>query len=90
MGKKLAKALDLPEQAFGQCRVTVCGQERLWVENHRGLLEYGQTRIRFARQQGELAIIGKDLSLEQSGLGQAQVCGRIFALSYSGGHGDAQ
>ena len=43
---KTARIFDLPgEPALGVPRVTVTGTARVHVENHRGLLEYGEEQI---------------------------------------------
>lgn len=46
-------------------RVTAFGSHRLLVENHRGLLDFSDTRVRLATRQGSLCVIGERLCLSQ-------------------------
>ncbi len=44
--KKTADIFDLPgEVLYGEPRVTVTGTDKVHIENHRGLLEYGAGEI---------------------------------------------
>lgn len=57
-----ADLLELPKDVFHDVpRVTLVGGLQLFVENHLGILEFSESRIRLAHSGGELQILGKRL-----------------------------
>ena len=59
---KVVKSLDLPKDLiFDLPRTTMIGDMQLYVENHIGLLEFSDTKIRLHTRAGELFIYGADL-----------------------------
>ncbi|MBS3994913.1 MAG: sporulation protein YqfC [Alkaliphilus sp.] len=49
--------LDLP-------RITLVGNLQLYIENHRGLIEYSNQRIRIYTKNGIMRIMGKNLVIK--------------------------
>lgn len=43
--EKAARKMDLPGQIAGQARVDIRGFREVYIENHQGLLEYGDNEI---------------------------------------------
>ena len=61
--KRLADALELQHDvALNLPVLHLTGSERLLMENHRGLLEYGRGKIRIASTAGVVEIEGQDLA----------------------------
>ncbi|MGI9950811.1 sporulation protein YqfC [Moorellaceae bacterium AZ2] len=61
---RLARFLDLPQDAVLDLpRLTLVGNSRLILENHRGLLVYSRELIRIKVTAGEIEIDGEDLML---------------------------
>ncbi len=59
---KIVKSLDLPKDLiFDLPRTTMIGDMQLYVENHIGLLEFSDTKIRLQTRAGELFIYGTSL-----------------------------
>lgn len=88
--KHAARQLDIPyELVGGTPRITAWGNERLWVENHQGILEYSTKRARFKTMTGEIAILGEGFIFEYSGAGSACITGRIDSISISEAVADA-
>ena len=57
-------ALLWPEDLMGRCaRVTAIGSGRLLIENHTGLMELSETRVRLNTGMGPLTVTGEDLRL---------------------------
>ena len=80
-GTKQRVFWDLPlDLRAGVARVTALGFDLAVVEHHDGLLEYSQTRVRFATGEGELLIIGQNLVLDSDGTGDARITGRIASI----------
>lgn len=62
--RKSAPALDwLCDMSGHAARVTSIGNRRLLVENHRGILEFGNQCITLATGCGNLQVEGEDLNL---------------------------
>ena len=81
-------ALLWSRDMLGFCaRVTVVGSARLLVENHTGLLELTDARIRLNTGCGPIAISGEGLKLCDARPRAAIVSGRIHRidLPYKGG-----
>lgn len=59
-----ADALDIPEDVLlGSERIVITAGKRAVVENHRGILAYGEERIVICLPRGKLAINGAGLRL---------------------------
>lgn len=69
--------LDLP-------KLILIGQKELWLENHRGIIEYSQTVIRVNSTVGQITIKGNGLMLKNLKTDQMMVEGTISAVSIEG------
>lgn len=49
--------LDLP-------RITLVGNVQLYIENHRGVISYDESRVRLSVKSGEIIIRGEQLQIE--------------------------
>ena len=79
--EELADQLDLPgDAAAGQVRVTMIGTARVLVENHRGLLAYGENAVEIRRTGGLLRIRGDGLLLKAMDREAILVAGTIFGV----------
>ncbi len=68
----------------GTVRATLVGNGRMYVENHDGLLEVNESRIRIRTRYGELLITGMHLVMDTDGAGMICINGQIAALAVSG------
>ena len=60
----LEERLDLPEEAVaGAAKLTVTSGRRAFIENHRGVLEYGTERIVVGTESGKLILSGTELGI---------------------------
>jgi sporulation protein YqfC len=76
--KRLADALELQHDvALNLPVLHLTGSERLLMENHRGLLEYGRGKIRIASTAGVVEIEGQDLAIKSVGRDEVLVTGGI-------------
>lgn len=79
----LAEMLALPEYALlGAAKVTVTAGKRLLVENHRGVLSYGDAQIIVRLPRGKLSVSGSALSLLVMTSEQLLIGGRIQTLEW--------
>ena len=60
----LADKLDIPADALGSVKLSLCGRSRLLVENHRGIITYNDNIIEIDCGSVKLAVRGDALRLE--------------------------
>lgn len=64
MGGKWIDSLDLPEEPIpGQPLVEIAGSNRVLIEHHCGVTEYGRNQICVKVKYGKLCVQGKGLEL---------------------------
>ncbi len=68
--------LDLP-------KITLVGNVQLFIENHRGILEYTPEGIRVSIAEGEVAVTGENLILRNILPDELCVEGKIFSLKFN-------
>lgn len=80
--QRLAEGMELPgEAAPGLPLVEICGQRRVLIENHRGVLSYGRELIRVCVSYGAVEVRGCGLELARMTREQLVICGRIDSVS---------
>lgn len=67
--------LDLP-------RVILLGNLQLYIENHKGIIEYSKNRIRVNTKNGILRITGKDLLIKTIVTEEIIICGSIDTMEF--------
>lgn len=67
--------LDLP-------KITLIGNLQLYIENHKGIIEYSKQRIRINTNIGILRIIGKDLTIRTIVTEEIIVVGEIEIVEF--------
>lgn len=83
-------ALVWPRDLSGACaRVTAIGSDRLLVENHTGILELTDSRVRLCTGAGPICVTGRGLSLCQARPGALIVKGQIQRVELPCEGGDA-
>lgn len=62
--QKVSDVLDLPgDIVLNLPKVTLIGDVKAFIENHRGILEYTTSRIRIHTTAGELTVYGDKLRI---------------------------
>jgi sporulation protein YqfC len=80
--RRVAQELDIPYDLIdGTPRITAWGNERLWIENHTGILEYSPKRARFNSDLGEIVVAGEGFVFEYNGSGSACISGKIASVA---------
>ncbi len=80
--KLLVDGADLPGEGLpGQPVLELYGQERVLMENHGGILEYGPERIRAKVNFGSICVCGSDLHLCRMQGRQLVIMGKIEGIS---------
>jgi len=62
---EFANILEIPEDIFlNMPKITFIGSIQVYIENHRGVIEYTSEKLRVAVTGGEIEILGEDLVLK--------------------------
>ncbi len=81
--EKAADFFDLPQEVVaGMPRITVTGCRRVMVENHRGILEYGDREIQINGGRMVLTVRGSGLELRSLNTSELLVTGRITGMDF--------
>lgn len=80
--QRLAEEMDISQEAVpGLPLVEICGEKRVLIENHRGVLSYGSEGIHVCVSYGEVVVRGCGLELAKMTREQLVICGRIDSVS---------
>jgi len=78
---RLASRLDIPAEAISAApRITISGGDRVLIEGHRGLLEFGEERIAAAGAGCTILIRGEKLRMRAMSGRDLIVTGRLWAV----------
>ena len=81
--EKAADAFELPaDTVAGVPKVTITGGNRVLVENHRGILEYGREFIAVNGGKVKLCINGDSLELLAMSRGELLIKGTIYSTEF--------
>ncbi|MDD3394803.1 MAG: sporulation protein YqfC [Anaerotignum sp.] len=79
----VSDALDLPKEIMLDLPlISLTGREEITVENHKGILTYGEESIRVGTKAGILCIRGQDLGLKQLTAEVLVITGKLVALEF--------
>jgi len=80
---RAADLFDLPaEVVAGEPRITVTGSRRLVVENHKGLMEYGENEIGINCGRIILKIKGEELEIRAMNSEELLITGTFFGIDF--------
>lgn len=68
--------LDLP-------KITLIGNLQLYIENHKGIIEYGNLRIRINTNAGILRVLGKNMVIKNIVTEEIIIVGEIESLEFT-------
>lgn len=81
--RKLVGALQLPDDlAKGKILVSMHGQERVWIENFKGISSYSPQEIRLLARGTCICIQGEHLEITTYTKEEIAIEGRILSLSF--------
>lgn len=79
----VSEALDLPKEIMLDLPlISLTGREEVTVENHKGILAYGDESIRVGTKAGILCIRGQALALKQLTQDALVITGKVIALEF--------
>jgi len=87
LGKRLRKLtaqfLDLPKDViFDIPRFTMIGNMQLYIENHRGVIEFSDSMLKLRLSSGYVEISGKDLVIRAILTEEVFIEGTIHQVNY--------
>ncbi len=81
---KIAQKLNIPEDiSDGLPIVTVTGKCEAYVENYRGIIEYGQNCIRIQTKGCRITFVGKNLEIVYYTNVDMKIVGNLESIFYS-------
>ena len=81
-GNLLAEVLEMPEElTMDMPRITLIGNIKLSVENHKGIIEYSRQKIKLKVNDGFLSATGDDLVLKNISPDEVLLQGRIKEMA---------
>ncbi|NSW91803.1 MAG: sporulation protein YqfC [Firmicutes bacterium] len=81
--EKLAEVLELPKEVVLDVpKITMIGNSSLVVENYKGIVEYGNERIRVNTAKGLVKIQGDCLTIREITSEDIVVMGKIGSLEF--------
>ena len=78
----LADRLDIPADALGLTKLSLCGRSRLLIENHGGIISYGEALIEISCGKTTLIVRADNLMLKAMTGSDMLICGRIISLEF--------
>lgn len=82
---RLLRAADLPEEPVpGQPIIEIVGRQRVLIENHIGVMEYGDCVVRIKVKYGAICVQGCHLELSRMTKGQLIISGIIECVKLEG------
>jgi|GEM_PF-408018 len=88
--EKTADALDLPaEMVAGAPQITILGRREVQIVNHTGLLDFGESSLRFGSRRGAILVSGQALCLRAMNRFEVVICGEIDAVGFPAEEGGA-
>lgn len=81
---KIAEKLNIPlDISEGFPIVTISGKKELYIENYKGIIEYGKECIRIQTKGFRITISGKNLEIVYYTNVEMKIAGIIDSITYS-------
>lgn len=82
--QKFAKILDIPNDVvFDLPKITLIGNVQMYIENHKGIIEYLPSVIKVAVNTGEVEVTGEDLTVRNISREEIHLDGLIISINYN-------
>lgn len=83
ISKAMADFLEIPgDLVLDIPKLTITGREELYLENHKGIIEYSTVRMRINLSRGFLEIIGDNLEIQALMPDEMRVIGDISSIKF--------
>ncbi len=83
ISKAMADFLEIPaDVVLDLPKLTITGRNELYLENHKGIIEYSTSRMRVNLSRGYLEINGERLEIQALMPDEMKVIGEINSIRY--------
>lgn len=81
--RAMAEFLEIPKDlVLDLPKITIVGMSELYLENHRGIIEYSAERMRISLSRGFIEVQGSKLEIKALMPDEMKVIGEIRAIKY--------
>ncbi|MDY3972311.1 MAG: sporulation protein YqfC [Hominilimicola sp.] len=83
ISERAADAWGVPKDVIMNIpRLTISGDKEIYIENHKGILEYTDTEIRISTAMGIVRVCGKNLVIDRIRLEDIVISGCFSRVEY--------
>jgi len=83
ISKAMTDFLEIPRDlVFNLPKLTVIGRTEIYLENHRGIIEYSLNRLRISLSRGFLQIEGQNLEIKALMPDEMSISGEVHSIKY--------
>lgn len=83
ISKMMADLLEIPKDLVLDIpKITIIGRSELYLENHRGIIEFSNQRLRINLSRGFLEILGNELEIKALLPEEIKIEGDIFSCKF--------
>jgi sporulation protein YqfC len=83
INRVMAEILEIPKDlVLDLPKITVIGRNELYLENHKGIIEYNLTRLRVNLSRGFLEIEGDNLEIKALMPDEMSIYGEIRSIKF--------
>lgn len=83
IGKMMADLLEIPgDLVLDLPKITIVGRSDLYIENHKGIIEYSTERLRINLSRGFIEIQGENLEIKALLPDEMRIKGEIRRITY--------
>jgi sporulation protein YqfC len=80
---RFSSVLDIPKDVMLDLpKLTVIGDMQIYIENHRGIIEYTSELVRLSTSLGQLSIKGEKLILRNISIEEIYIDGEIREIAF--------
>lgn len=79
---KIINSLEVPEVLSAVSKLTVLSDINIFVENHKGVIEYESNEIKIKLDKKILCVMGVDLAIDFLSESSLGICGKIHSIAF--------
>ncbi|MGE5328331.1 MAG: sporulation protein YqfC [Deltaproteobacteria bacterium] len=81
--EKMGEVLEIPKElVLDTGKLTIVGQKQLFLENHKGIVEYEDFRIKVNTREGIIQLEGNGMDIKEITSEDIMVTGEIYTIQF--------